>query len=210
MAEPQTAPLAVVGEALSGAAGQLDGSKGLREADLEKALEAELASRVDVSRQHPVKLDSWEGRLGPVDLSVQDESGLTLIEAKWGGGALWNCAWDVAKLATALAEGVADHGYLVAGASRAAWSEGVEGVELFDAGRWDADSLLSRFASRFAFWREDVANYPRQVARRWTVSEGLRAAMEVSGEPWEIRSVEITVDHPDLIRVVYVPHVVEA
>ncbi len=187
----------------------------LREKNLEEALEDVFAGiaqdqpdpPLQLKRQHSVKLDSWFGRLGAADLSLRGDDALALIEAKWGGDSLGNCAWDVVKLATALAEGACTAGYLIAGAPASAWPA-AEGAELFTTRPWDADGLFARFGRRFAFWRKDVANYPLRVAAQWwTLEVGRPAVLSVGGDDWQLRVARIVLDEPELVEVDYQPRV---
>lgn len=112
------------------------------EADLQVALgrklqaaAAESGKSVVVSEQERLSLDGWPG-VGPVDLTIrlgEDSVAAAFVELKWGGGTLWNCVWDVAKLALAVRQGAARSGYLVAGAPTSEWEKPVRGAELFES-----------------------------------------------------------------------------
>src|SRR4051812_24510253 len=84
------------------------------ERDLQKAVESAsgMASR-------SLTLRSWP-QVGPVDLAFPGD---VAVELKWakGGDTLGNCAWDVAKLASALVEREAKGAILVAGAPASHW-----------------------------------------------------------------------------------------
>lgn len=184
-----------------------DGSfESVVEKDVELALEAAIAKAGgSVQRQLPIKLASWHGQLGPIDLGLRKDDVLCGIEVKCGGSALWNCAWDAAKLATALAERKLDGAFLVAALSREHWTSRVEGIELFESREWTAEGLVSRYERRFAFWREDIQNYPKQLADRWWIVEREFATLELAGELWDIHIAEIVVDSPGLMPFAYAP-----
>jgi hypothetical protein len=77
-----------------------------------------------------VKLADWP-KVGPVDVAVMNGDAVTaLFELKWGAGNLYNCVWDLEKVAVALASGVAYRGFLVAGAPSQDWNT-ARGAELF-------------------------------------------------------------------------------
>jgi len=89
----------------------------LRERQLEEALlrafeNADSAPWSSALRQHSLAPTGWQGRVGAVDLALKGsvDEVLALVEVKWRGGELWNCAWDVAKLALCRSEGLAPVG----------------------------------------------------------------------------------------------------
>jgi hypothetical protein len=78
----------------------------------------------------------------PLDLSLLEGDGspAAILELKWGAGKLYNCVWDLPKMAVALARRLAPRAYLVAGAPAADW-DGGEGGELFGSATWAASEL---------------------------------------------------------------------
>jgi hypothetical protein len=140
--------------------------------------------------------------LSPFD---DEHEPVALIEAKLGGGSLWNCAWDLAKLAVCSAEGIAPYGALVAAASSWDWDGRARGVELFEPRSWELAAFLRRFAREFAFWRADVANWPRSLPAEWRTFDFEPARFSLAGEPWELRGVAVEAVEPELLRVVYAP-----
>ncbi len=193
--------------AVSAAAEALNGRTKVVERDLENALfEALLAASTPVAAQTALKLDSWTGKLGPVDLAIDDAHGLACLELKWDTD-LTACAWDAAKLATTLAERKAEAAYLIAGAPKQAWDAFAPGAELFMSRAWRAEGLLSAYAAGFAFWRNDVATYPHAVQGRWKMIARDERDLDlvVDGIDHQIRVVEIVIDEPDLQPVGYVP-----
>jgi hypothetical protein len=106
-----------------------------------------------------INVPDWPG-VGPVDLSLlnADGSPAAFLELKWGAGTLYNCVWDLPKMAVALARGLAPCAYLVAGAPAAEW-EGGEGSELFGSADWAASELLTRYAHLWKFWRKEVKTH---------------------------------------------------
>lgn len=155
-----------------------------------------------VSRERSSALKFWPG-VGPVDLVLETAASqpLALLEVKWM--ALENCAWDMAKLALALHEGVAETAYLIAGAPQEMWDEGDRGAQLFDARSWRADTLLDRFEGEFGFWRNDVKTHPRMLPCWWTVTDESYVPAVIDAEPWELRCVRIEIEDPPLVGVHY-------
>jgi hypothetical protein len=200
--------------ALRSAAAMLESAHdgGVRERELEDALERALESGsgalwAGVQRQRTVRPASWQGRVGPVDLVAVDgeHEPVVLIEAKLGGSALWNCAWDLAKLAVCSAEGIAPYGALVAAASSVDWEARGRGVELFEPRSWELSAFLRRYAREFSFWREDVANWPRFLPPEWRTFDSEPTRFSLAGEPWELRGIAVDAVDPALQRITYVP-----
>ena len=198
----------VLSAALAAAATSMDGSTEAQERTFEDSLEEALTQTgVGVIRQKSIKLDSWEGRLGSVDLTVEDGDRLIPLELKWGE--LTACSWDTVKLATTLAEGKASSAYLVAGAPKKAWINGDPGVDLFNPGVRQLEPLLDLYAEWFDFWRRDVKNYPKALASAWrVVADPASGGVEVSigGVDHEIRAVEIELPvGVEILPVAYAP-----
>jgi len=196
--------------AVDGAATALSASSltAPRERDLEDRLvDALIAEGVAVRRQFAVHLAGWQGRLGPVDLAVLDDDGgvSALLEVKLGGKELWNCAWDVAKLAVAHHEKVAPVSLLVAAAPCSAWEGGRSGTELFDSRTWDLETYLGRFGHSFAFWREDVANRPVQLPAELRIEQIATAEFGLGGTPWDVRIAAVKSTSSAMRRIRYEP-----
>ena len=117
----------------------------MTERDLQRKLED-----VSGAGSRPLRLAAWPN-VGRVDLELADGVG---VELKWcrSGDTLVNCAWDIAKLGTALAEGQLLVAILVAGAPTQHWNEGQPGVELFDNTVYEGDDLVRRYESSWRFW----------------------------------------------------------
>ena len=151
---------------------------------------------------------SWQGRVGPADIALEHaDRAPTLIEVKLGGEELAACSWDTVKLAVLLAEERASDAFLIAAAPSESWNRDALGSELFRPRRWSAEDLLARFASWFAFWRADIANYPRQLPASWTIVPVARAELTIGAEAWEIRAAAIGEVSQALLPVAYSPHV---
>jgi len=157
--------------------------------------------------QVPISLDGWEGRLGPLDLALKDERGaiVAAVEIKsCGRDNLSPCAWDVVKLAQALAEGAAARAFLVAAAPRQAWQEKVPGAELFDNRNFLLNTHLRRYEGWFDFWRRDVQNFPRRLPSRWETDPLWEEVFERGGNPWDLRLAEILQTGAQMV-VIYAP-----
>ena len=156
------------------------------ERDFQRAMEATRpASSLSVVLEH------WPG-VGPIDLV--DERALG-VELKWcrSGDALCNAAWDIAKLATALAEGAIGKAWIAAGAPVAHWISGAPGVELFELTRHDDDILIRHYESWWRFWCKEVATRPTHLPEGFAVSETVAVRVTLEGEPFELRAARVEV-----------------
>ncbi len=151
------------------------------------------------SAERPAVLNGWPG-VGSLDLELQTPTGTAWAELKWAKSAdyLYNCLWDAAKLATAVREGAADTGYLVAGAPVSAWTEEIDYAKVFEFSGFEKGSITNfneRFASRWDGWRRENANtYPSEIADPvCTWPEGQVSSANPHGfEPWIIRVARVT------------------
>ena len=100
-------------------------------------------------------LEHWPA-VGPIDLL--DDHGLA-VELKWAksGDTLCNCAWDVAKLATALVEEQVQDAWIAAAAPIAHWHAHRPGTELFEPATYEGDALIRRYESWWRFWKASRA-----------------------------------------------------
>ena len=161
------------------------------ERELVRCVQAHLPDEIEVKTQYPVALEGWPG-VGAVDLALVPPNGApVLCELKWGKGTLFNCAWDALKLATALAEGSTATGAdLIAGAPRKDWERLEAGAELFEeTDDYETELFLLRHRDGFAHWRKEVKTRPGIVPNHFSidVAEDSRFALNIQGEPWEIR-----------------------
>ncbi len=179
----------------------------LHERELEEELVAALAAEDSFGapkRQHSLSLAGWEGKLGHVDIALLASSPV-LIEAKWGAEELAACSWDCVKLAAAISEGAGGLGLMIAGAPSEAWEMRKPGAEFFDAERrLELEGLLRRYERWFAFWREDVANYPRDLPRALETRAAASAEVRVGDEDWVIKAAWVS-PTGDPTRIAYVP-----
>jgi hypothetical protein len=130
--------------------------------------------------------------LGGVDLTIEREgSPQTLIELKLGTDTLWNCAWDLAKLALALRQGIAERAFMVGGAPVARWDRERQGPELFAPYRWPTEVFLARYRNCFRLWQPPQ---PKRLPSELRVEAIDRVEFESGGERWEMRVIEVVDD----------------
>ena len=185
----------VVASALASAAERMDarslsGQVRIVERDLETSFVAVLRdARATVSPQSRIVLEDWPG-VGCVDLALRDDRSTALVELKWGAGTLYNCVWDAAKLASAVARGACDAGYLVAGAPTAEW-ESAPGAALFLDAEWESAELLSSYRRHWNFWFADVTTHPRRLPARVKTEAIAAQPMRIHGSAWELRCASV-------------------
>jgi len=167
----------------------------------EKAFQVELAERMARSREVLVEKylkDQGDGRTvlagwapGGLDLEISSTDGPVWAELKWAKryGTLFNCLWDVAKLAAGLREGVAAEGFLVAGAPVAEWERNHPYKEFF---RFSTHTGSSLFADHEKSWRgwyeENQDTYPKAIATPIsTIPVGQAVGRDATGEEWAIK-----------------------
>ena len=156
----------------------------MTERDFQRAVEA-----ASGARSGALELASWPN-VGRVDLELPGRLGL---ELKWcrSGNTLANCVWDVAKLATALAEGRLDEGVIVAGAPVAHWRGAASGVELFDDAVHSSEGLVKRYESWWRFWCNDVLTRPVRLPATIGVSALGRLEVDLAGTAYELRAARV-------------------
>ena len=170
------------------------------ESDLEPVFAVALgyaASPLSVRRGHPVDFAEWQPKIGPVDVVVVAKDVLpspAFLELKWGEGTLYNCVWDAAKMAVAVADGHAARAFLVAGAPESDWTTPVaDGAELFDGGTWPAPYLLATYAKWWKKWRVEVKTRPQSIPSQLETAVVASAQMVIADTPWRLRAVEVLV-----------------
>ncbi len=158
----------------------------MSERDFQRALE-----KVSGARSGALSLAAWP-KVGRVDLELPDGVG---VELKWckSGDTLANCSWDVAKLATALAEHRLTDALIAAGAPIEHWSRAQPGVELFDDAVYESDELIRRYESWWRFWCKDVSTRPVRLPTVINVADAGRVPVELDGASYLLRAARITV-----------------
>jgi len=161
----------------------------MAERDLQRVLES-----ASGARSAAFELASWPN-VGRVDLELPGPTG---VELKWcrSGDGLSNCAWDVAKLATGLAEGRIVDAFIVAGAPLDHWDRREGGAELFDVDVFESGDLVSRYESWWRFWCKDVLTRPVRLPKSIRVSDAGRVRVALAGRVYMLRASRISVDDP--------------
>lgn len=136
-------------------------------------------------RERARRLQGWP-RKGAIDIIVTDDGhDAGFVELKWGSE-LWNCVWDVGKMALASAD-LGLPTFLLAGSSNATWEARRPGTEYFSEGRWSARDLIERHRALFAIrdW-----GFPTRLPEEFTTRVVARQSLTVVGVPWELRLSE--------------------
>jgi hypothetical protein len=169
----------------------------VKERELEMALETALwALDRKPRRQAVIRLEqAWWGRVGGVDLALEDSGGMILIELKWDPQTLAACAWDSIKLAAALQAGEGTRAFLVAGSPLL---DGLRGDELLEDTETRPAKLRRRYFKEFDFWKGDVKNHPLLAPAGWRTQLIQTATFNFKAAPWRIRLAEISVTNDQL------------
>jgi hypothetical protein len=167
----------------------------LRERQFEQAFEAVLASdvAVHVLPSRAPALAHWRKPYAIDTTAVLSDRETLAIELKWGSGSLYNCAWDLAKLAVVVCEEVAPHAYLVAAAPAHDWAE-ASGAELFADRAWTPQQLGDHFRKHFNFWAKDVPTTgPIEVPAVFNTESVAVARVPSWSGDWSVRAARVTV-----------------
>jgi hypothetical protein len=158
----------------------------LAERDLQSAVET-----VSGAGSSTIELEHWPS-VGPVDLMLD---GAIALELKWcqSGDTLVNCAWGIANLAGATAEGQVEAGFLVAGAPVRHWESNSRGVELLSPHTYVGDELVRRYSDWWRHWCDDVKTRPTELPTSFAVTAVDRVRCDLAGEPYELRLAQVEV-----------------
>jgi hypothetical protein len=80
--------------------------------------------------------------------------------------------------------------YLLAGAAESDW--GREGAECFASGTHRLVNLFERYPSHWRKWLKAVKTHPLCLPKLVTTTEIMAVPLEVQGEPWTIRCVDVS------------------
>jgi hypothetical protein len=155
-----------------------------------------------VKENFSVAFEEWPG-VGPVDVALLSDERLpqAFIELKCGTGTLYNCVWDVAKLAVATAHGHAPLAFLLAAAPASDW-RGAQGAEFFETLVWSTwTDVLERYKKLWAFWQGDVTTRPKLLPKVIRTTAVGRVALVGGREPWELRCAQVQHGSTDWIDV---------
>lgn len=129
--------------------------------------------------------------LGGVDLTIErDGAPEALIELKLGKDKLWNCAWDLTKLALALRAGIAPRAFMVGAAPISSWKRERQGPDLFRRGRWATEAFMAQYRNCFRLWATSPARLPSELE----VREVHTVSFQSGDEDYEMRVVEVIDD----------------
>jgi len=149
-----------------------------------------------VATEYRVDFPDWQPTVGSVDVTLADRPTSephAFIELKWGAKTLYNCIWDLGKMATAVTGGHVPRSFLVAGAPEADWASAA-GREVFHDRSWSTrDLFTSDYLPGWKTWWKQVQTRPQLLPAEMTTREMARAAMTICGSRWSLRVAEVTV-----------------
>lgn len=144
------------------------------EKDLKLVFKEGLASRVATASadlwvektEYRARFEEWPG-VGGVDVAIVGPEGpAAYIELKWGRGTLYNCVWDVAKMALASAKASSCAAFLVAGSPNSGWTEREAGSEFFATREWSTwDDILTAHRKLWNLWARAVNTRPTSLPK---------------------------------------------
>lgn len=121
----------------------------------------------------------------------RDNTRWVFIELKWGAGTLYNCIWDVAKMATCIVSGQCNVAYLIAGAPVGDWQD-ADGAELFGSGTTALVELYERYSQHWRKWAREVKTHPAFLPQLTCRTAIASAPLRVRATEWELRVVRIS------------------
>jgi hypothetical protein len=157
-----------------------------QEGDFQRAIESAASAS-----SGSIQLDSWPA-VGPVDVVLPGNTG---VELKWckTGDKLANCVWDIAKLATAIAEEKLAYGLIAAGAPDTHWATNSPGVALFTPGEHDTPELVRNYEGWWRFWCKDVMTRPTRLPQTIRIVDTGGVPVPLDGVPFTLRLASVEV-----------------
>lgn len=139
-----------------------------------------------------VNFADWPG-VGPVDVALVEDGrvGWAFLELKWGAGSLYNCIWDLAKMAAAVSGEKCGSAYLIAGAPAGEWA-GSDGAEFFSSGTTRLVDLYERYPSHWRKWCKAVETHPRFLPHLIGRTALSAVPVSVGAEEWELRCLRVS------------------
>ena len=138
----------------------------------------------------------WTPQPGNVDVWAVDESGTPrlVVEAKLKStNDLFECLWDMAKIASLLTLDSVEAGYIVAGTTERNWQKPIECADMFENGRHPLVGAIERLQP---WWIKhilgDSSGRPDAVPAEIDVNRIASAAVQIAGEAWHVRAIRLT------------------
>jgi hypothetical protein len=120
---------------------------------------------------------------------------------KCGRGTLFNCVWDVAKMARAVQLQRTPQAFLVAAAPSSDWA-GAPGSEYFTTTLCTTWSdLLERHRKAWDFWRKDVKTHPLVLPRIIRTTAVTHVPFALGDTKWELRCADVRHGSRDIVEV---------
>lgn len=137
----------------------------------------------------------WSQNLGGFDfVIVGRDGGLVAGETKWADGNLYECLWDLLKLASASTMPRISAAVAVYGAPVKHWEQPVACADLFDGGVFQTAKLLGSYATEWQKNLDGTKVRPDNLPIDFSVEPIAKIRTEVLGKEWEVRAVEVTSD----------------
>jgi hypothetical protein len=138
----------------------------------------------------------WTSNLGGFDLAVVVENSLVLGETKWADGNLYECMWDIFKLASALAIPRVDAAVAIYGAPAKQWQKPQTCAQLFEDRDVVSRNLMLALPDQWGINLAGSSAKPLAVPLLVTLRLLSTTLVEVLGKAWEIRAISVSADGP--------------
>lgn len=178
--------------ALPEAIASREGTHGLEE-DLRGGIATLLRDQGElILTEAKIGLESWSPKVGGFDLTLVSSTGqLVVAETKWASGNLWECIWDLLKLANAQMMPRVLGAFAIYGAPGADWERRVPTADLFEPGIYDSVQLIAAFSDKWARMLKTNNAWPNSVPVDFTTEPVAAFRTDVLGHPWEVRVIEV-------------------
>jgi len=170
-----------------------DAGEKIKERQLSLALGRRMKNGV-VDRQ--LAVPGWDPQPGNVDVWARDHEDRPrlVVEAKLKStNDIYECLWDMAKVASLTTLASVEAGYIVAGTTKHNWQKPIECADMFEDGRHDLVGTIKRLES---WWIKyilgDSTGRSRAVPGHVDITRIASAFPEINGQPWEIRAIRVT------------------
>jgi hypothetical protein len=169
-----------------------EGSYGLEE-DLRGGVVDSLRGREElVLTEGKLAVEGWSANLGGFDFAlVGDDGSLALGETKWADGKLYECLWDIFKLASATTMPRVLAGFAVYGAPVKHWEKPVACAELFASDSWLTTNVIETHPGA---WKKNLGGTnarPTGLPLEFATNLIASYSTDVLGRAWEVRLLEV-------------------
>jgi hypothetical protein len=167
-----------------------------REEDLRGGIADALRSRGELVMTEPkLAVPGWTANLGGFDLAIVAENALVVGETKWADGNLYECMWDIFKLAASLQIPRVEAAVAIYGAPTKHWARPESCARLFEDRQILPGELILGLPEEWAANLAGSSAQPNAVPMQIQLTLLGATAVSIFGKEWAIRAVSVT-GHP--------------